>query len=344
MERTAIASETNSRTSKRLSIVMEWANTRLNGTPRASIVLDRLARQWAEIVAGNYPATLPAAAARFLDGLDRRAELLIVSGEAPGAVLDPEIRHRLSAWFDLGLHVGRGLEYYPLKNFGAALASGDLLLFIDSDVVPDDGWLAHLLGSFARPEVDVVSGQTYVAPTDLVARAYALGWSYELRDGEGELVQRRKFYGNNVAFRTEVFRQTGFPSIGDRTRGAARLLRRELDRLGIPIWQNRSAAVDHPPPSSFRHMVVRALAHGRDIYLTRSERRSVRGLTESVGAAATRFGRGCMQTFWEGRRVGLKPWEIPAALAILASYYGFFALGGLLTHIHPRAMGRRFRV
>jgi hypothetical protein len=31
-------------------------------------------------------------------------------------------------------------------------------------------------------------------------------------------------------------------------------------------------------------------------------------------------------------------------LAICAGYHVFFALGGILTHVSPSAMGRRFRV
>ena len=39
----------------RLSIVIEWANTRLNGEPRAAALLERLDRQWQELLACDYP-------------------------------------------------------------------------------------------------------------------------------------------------------------------------------------------------------------------------------------------------------------------------------------------------
>jgi hypothetical protein len=329
---------------KRLSVIVEWANTRLNGELRAGLLLDALARQWQEIVAGDRPATLPPAARRFLGALQPRAELVIVSGEARGFDVEEGLQKRLSRGFDLTLQVAQGLEYYPLKNFGAGLASGDLLLFVDSDVLPEDGWLAHLLGSLADPAIHVVCGQTYVAPTDLVARAFALGWTYSLRDDSGKLVQPRRFYANNILFRTEVFRQTGFRPLGRRSRGASSLLRRDLERLGITIWENREARVDHPPPSSVRHMVVRALAHGRDHYMKDSEERTLAGLGRSLAIAAHRLRRGFVRTFRERRRVGLRRRDVPAALAVILAYYAFFALGGALTHAHPRAMARRFRV
>jgi hypothetical protein len=327
-----------------VSIVMEWANTVWNSIPRAHLVLEELVRQWEGVIAGRYPTALPEEAAGFLDGLDPDAELLIVSGDSLDEACEREIRRRVPECFDLSIRVAKGLEYYPLKNFGAELAGGDLLLFLDSDVLPDPGFLAHLLGSFAQANVHVVTGQPYVAPTDLVARAYALGWTYALRNDAPGLINCPKFYANNVAFRSEVFPKAGFPAIGLRTRGAASDLQHELARNGIKVWQNGRAAVDHPPPNGFRHMMVRALAHGRDHYMGSSEQRSLEGLSRSVEIAGRRFFRGWATTFREWRRVGLNRWEIPAALAILAGYYGFFALGGVLTYLHPQAMGRSFRL
>src|SRR6185295_11138852 len=125
------------------------------------------------------------------------------------------------------------------------------------------------------------------------------------------------------------------------TRGAASALGKALGAMGIAVWENQRAAVDHPPPSSFGHLAVRAIAHGRDHYMKHDEDRHITGLVRSVSLAASRLGRGCYRTFRYAGQVGLRPWEIPAALAITSTYYGFFALGGVLTHLSPEAMGRR---
>jgi hypothetical protein len=328
----------------RLSIVVEWENTVLNGIPRAWALLDALGDQWRAILERRHPVTLPPQAAVFLAELAPRPELIAVSGRPLDEAARAEILRRASPVFDVSVQVAEGLEYYPLKNHGARLATGDLLLFVDSDVLPDAGWLAHLLGSFSRPEILVVSGQTYVGPHDLVSRAFALGWTYELRDDTDQMAPCRKFYGNNVAFRREVFPEGGFPPLGPRTRGASSQVRAGLRARGIEIWQNRRAAVDHPPPADFRHLVVRALAHGRDHYMKQSSERHLGGLQRSVGKATTRCARGFSNTFRERRRVGLPWWQVPGSLAVIATYYGFFALGGLLTHVSPQAMGRRFRL
>jgi hypothetical protein len=330
--------------SLRLSIIVEWENTRLNGIPRAWALLEVLGRQWQGIVERRYPEMLPPEGAAFLERLDTRPELIVTSGEVLSEASKQEVRERAPKAFDLGIYVAAGCEYYPLKNLGASHATGDLLLFVDSDVLPDEGWLAHLLGSFAGPDVHVVSGQTYVGPSDVFSRAFALGWTYELRDVSRRFEPCRKFYGNNVAFRAEVFPKDGFPPLGPRTRGASSQLRAKLNEGGIDVWQNSRAGVDHPAPSSWRHLAVRALAHGRDHYMNDSTQRHLGGLRRSLGVAARRLSRGFKHTFFDRHRVGLAWWQIPASLAIISAYYGFFALGGILTHLSPEAMGRRFRL
>ena len=328
----------------RLSIIVEWANTHLNGVPRAWHMLDSVRAQWQQIVDRHHPASLPADAGRFLDGLDPRAEVLVVAGEVLDAAVAAEIRARLGDAVDVAIHVAEGLEYYPLKNHGARHANGDLLLFVDSDVWPDDDWLPHLLGSFARTDVDVVCGQTYVAPTDLVARAFALGWRYPLREDAGSLHPLRRFFCNSIAFRSTVFPSTGFPSLGRRSRGAATLMSQALGRQGISVWENPRACVDHPPPANLRHLAIRALADGRDHYFKRADGRDLGALAFSQMEALRRMSRAAYHTARYGRRVGMRPWELPAVLAICASYYGLFALGGVMTHVSPEAMGQRFRV
>jgi hypothetical protein len=328
----------------RLSIVIELANTRLNGEERAARLLARLGRQWEEILAHDFPEALPVEARGFLEGLGERVELLLVSPRVAANALEADVRRLLPGTFDVAIHVADGLEYYPLKNFGASRASGDILLFVDCDVLPDDGWLAHLLGALARRDVDVVCAQTYVAPVDLWSRAFALGWNYGLRDRAGGLSTPEKFYGNTIAFRAPVFRQTPFRPLGRRSRGASSLLRQDLGRLGIAVWENSAAGVDHPPPSSFRHLVIRALAEGRDHYLKHQDTRGLPGLKESLRLAGARLARGFGRARRHWRRVGLRRREVPAAMAIISTYYGLSALGGLLTHASPELMGRHFRV
>jgi hypothetical protein len=327
-----------------VSFVIEWANTTYNGVPRFFGLLDILTRQWAELMSGMRPPSLSSSALGLLERIAPVPEVILVSGERIEPTMVAEIRKRCADVFDLRVQVSEGLEYYALKNFGGGLASRDLICFLDSDVHPDAGWLAHLLGSFGREDVAAVAGQPYVAPVDLMSRAFALGWTYELADHSGRMFQSEKFYANNLAFRAPIFRLAQFPELNRRTRGAGTLLGARLRDMGYAVWQNRSARVDHPAPSSLRHLIVRALAHGRDIYMKDGERRSLAGLKRSQATAGQRFARGVSNTFRYRRRVDLDRMQVPGALAIIAIYYGFFSLGGLLTHLSPEGIGSRFRL
>jgi hypothetical protein len=327
----------------RLSIIIEWANTIWNGEDRAQQLLDRLAEEWQAICGNHYPSDLPAAAIEFLRQRAPRVELLIVSGVAGVTALEADIRRRLPESFDVSIHVAEGLEYYPLKNFGAGLAHGNLLLFVDSDVLPEKGWLAHLLGCFARGDIHVVSGQTYVEPKDFISRTFALGWSYELRDTAAGLFAPRKFYANNIAFRAQVFHASGFPPVGLRSRGACSQLGRTLRGRGIEVWEDRATGVDHPPPMGLRHITIRALVHGRDYYLHDPRQRAFTGVTRATRIARQRLIRGYKQTLRHWRTVGLRRQQVPAAMAVMSYYYAVVVLGGLLTHVRP-SLTLRFRL
>lgn len=44
-----------------------------------------------------------------------------------------------------------GKRYYELKNYGATHIRSDVLVFLDSDVIPEDGWLEALLEAIKQP-------------------------------------------------------------------------------------------------------------------------------------------------------------------------------------------------
>jgi len=171
-----------------------------------------------------------------------------------------------------------------------------------------------------------------------------LGWTYDLPDKEGRLFATEKFFANNVAFLTKLYRQFGFAPLNRRTRGSAALLGEQLMREGYPVWQNGKALVDHPAPAGWKHLVIRAIAHGRDMYMKRSEERSLAGLVRSQKTAAARMRKGVETTYVHWKDVGLSRSEVLPAVFIQGCYYGLFSLGGILTHLSPDVMGRRFRL
>ncbi|MGR8981646.1 MAG: glycosyltransferase family 2 protein [Gammaproteobacteria bacterium] len=328
----------------KVSFIIEWANTEYNGIPRFFKLLDIISRQWQQLLDKEYPANLKPEALAYLSGINPLPEVLIISGQ----LLSPEQTQKISNCTVCSskptILNSEGLEYYALKNYGAEHASGDILCFLDSDIYPDENWLEYVFGSFAQPDISVVCGQPYVEHQDLFSRAFALGWTYKLPERKEELTRAEKWYANNVAFRAEIFHKTPFPPLTRRTRGAGSLITRELKKHGHKVMINGMAHVSHPAPSSWKHMLIRALAHGRDQYMKNTEERTLHGFFYCQKIAIGRFVRAVVNISKNWHKVGLQRFETVPAIIIMGCYYLFFSLGGIMTHISPEFMGRHFRL
>ena len=340
---------TQTRTTLTVSVVVELENARLSDLARFQAMLRRLADQAARIRDEHSQAGVgPADAARFLKRLQTPLELLVLYDEDE---IDGGDAHRAlsetvptdSGALRWQLIPARGQRYYELKNMGARHATGDIILFLDSDVVPEDAWLGNLLGSFADPQVQVVGGNTYVEPSSLYAKTFALVWFFPLRATQGALKPVRAFYANNVAFRREVWERYPFEPIVGTARGACGQLARTLQSEGIGVYLNTAAQVSHPAPNGAKHFVARALVEGRDHLVKLKQTRPQRaGVLRSFG----RFLSRCWKSLWSilvnGRRVGLSWPAMPAAACIAFAYYALFLAGDIISRVFPRLFDRGF--
>src|SRR6185295_6738629 len=163
--------------------------------------------------------------------------------------------------FELRFHAVEGSDYYGQKNEGAQTASRDYVLFLDSDVVPESGWLRTLLGS-VRPGVDVVAGSTYIEADTFSGRAFSLFWFFPLRGPSNGLQQTRHFFANNVLIKRDLFLAHKFPDL-PLYRGQCTILSAKLLRSGVKLYLQTDARVAHPPPSR-KTFVHRALCEGYD--------------------------------------------------------------------------------
>jgi len=162
-------------------------------------------------------------------------------------------------------------NYCKMKNAGAAITNGEILIFLDCDVIPEPNWLAALLGAFTDPSVSVVVGNTYVDCSDggTYSRSMALTWMFPLRDLDDRLNRATWFYANNVAFRRQIFLSRQFPDTPGLIHAPAALLVERLNRDGIDIWHAGGARASHPPPNGLLHFAKRAIAGGRARSLSR---------------------------------------------------------------------------
>ena len=236
------------------------------------------------------------------------------------------------------------LRYYEQKNYGAQHSGGDIKVFLDSDVVPERGWLRALLSSFENPDVGVVGGQTYLEYRTLYTRAFALFWVWQLRDPGHGLVPAAKFFANNVAFRSEVFAAHPFPDLPTNRDQCTRLAR-QLISANVGVFLQKDARVSHPPPRGIWNFIKKAINDGRDQALIRADERRntpmwkgvwwnfVNGLTRSRARFRAEY-----------HRVGLNPITVELAYSLAVIWYALRAVGELLTLARPSLVPRLFPV
>jgi hypothetical protein len=261
-------------------------------------------------------------------------------------------RERLEAVLDLAsdgqywsadmrlLPVPGDVDYYAKKNLGFAKTRGVVVVFLDSDVVPEDGWLESMTAPLADYRVAVVVGNTYMDTNTFYARCVALFWIFDTRAAQPTLSRTPRLVSNCIAFRRSIFTKFPFP-IRSTFRGQCSELATILASQGIGLHLNSGAQAAHPPPKGARRFVERAMFAGHDEC-------SYQRLDGDVGArdAFARFAvdwrvvRGRVS----GRRsaVGAGTFTALCATGLGAVYYSLKLSGYLLTLASPNAVRRMF--
>lgn len=320
------------------SVIVEWSNALLAAAERPRKMMEALSDQVERRAAREDPPGGPVQVLVCFDG--QRVDSAAISAMAPLAA--PGRHGALEV-----IHCNfPGAEYYALKNLGARRADGAVLVFLDSDVVPQADWLTAILEPFEDRACAVVGGTAFIDPVGLWGKATALNWIFELEPEDRETRPSNRFWANNVAFRREVFIAHPYPLLDGQSRGSCVVLAQELTGSGIPIRVNHAARVTHPAPAGARGFFERAMAQGRDRVLW--HRRFGSWWMQSVPAGCLRYLKHLAQlteaTLRHYRKVGARAVEVPAIWLLSATYYLVFLLGEIATHVAPERMKRSFRV
>ncbi|MFN3152593.1 glycosyltransferase family 2 protein [Bremerella sp.] len=219
-------------------------------------------------------------------------------------------------------------RYYELKNNGALKSTGDVIIFLDSDSVPQPGWLEAMLKPFADPQTVVAGGITCLGYDSLVSRTLALTWIFPLIHGNDPEVARRPVYANNAAFRGTWFRENPFPS-HDGFKVSCTLHCRLLKEQGhamVPV----DAITVHAPLRGFRFLVWRAWVTGRD-----ADRKVVaikgyawpRRLLRAIKHGLQTQKRCVLRIVCRSHYVDMPWYQVPVALVMAITFYAimFFA-------------------
>lgn len=308
-----------------VSIVIEWENALNAEAGRTVEMLRQVAKQVSDY-SESHPSTI--FETLFVYDCEVFAERdlsdFIESALAPtGARLN---------YFLLELPGG---GYYASKGHGVLQATSDIVLFIDSDAIPGEGWLHVLMEAINTPGVNLVIGATYIDHRDLLGKTFAVNWFFPLRPTGDSLVKTRRLYVNNMAVRRSFYLDHPLPDIPGTSRGSCVVLGDQLAELKKTVHMAPGALAAHPAPNGIAHLVPRALAQGRDRVIR--ERYLDNRWQQSWLAGCIRLPRHLLGVVWKTiscrRRVGLSLWQTPAAIAIAWFYYFLYWLGEMGEHL-----------
>lgn len=320
-----------------MTVLIEWENILLAEDDRSARMLRALAEQMA--------------------AFDSSFELLVVFN--PEQADTASVEHACRTHFrPTGRHASTplrvepqpGAHYFEMRNQGARLARAPILLCLDSDVVPEPGWLVNILRPIlADPGIDIIGGTTYIEPESLFARAIAAGWVFDPRDPDDSLRSGHlHFWANNVAFRRDFFLANPYPENTDNgeTRNADWRMRNALKARNKPVWIAGAARVSHPAPNGLLPTVNRALGEGRDQAIMWAERGMPRPLQalRVIDFGIGRIKRAVRNALRRRKDLRMPAREVPMAILIMTSYAALLMIGAWARVLLPRrfSMGWRF--
>lgn len=225
---------------------------------------------------------------------------------------------------DLEIVPTEGLTYYKLKNEGVARTRTPIAVMVDSDVDPQPGWLEALLAPFDDPEVMAVGGFNQLAPEDLVSRAMALTWIFDIKGESARTELRKALHVSNCAVRTEFFKAHPFPDL-EAFKKQCNFWMRAIQKEGFGYVRTGAAVGIHAPHPGIGFIAWRGWMAGRDAdfvtYHTHTHNRLGR-LVYAFGHFGKKLGRSWYRILFRGHAVGLPVWQRPVALIVPLGYFG----------------------
>jgi glycosyltransferase involved in cell wall biosynthesis len=258
---------------------------------------------------------------------------LIDSGDTPTALLD-QLRAQYD-WLQV-YDAPPGTSYYAAKMLGAKLATGEIVVYYDSDCLYEPQWLRTMLASFGDGEaIQIVAGETRTRGVGPYGTAMALAYIFPPYSGETQLAPATGYYLNNVAFRREWLLAHPIPTNLPLYRGNCALHGNALRQAGFTIWRQPLARATHAPPNGLSHFFWRFLLIGHDYYWQRrlGDGKPGKEQADPVGGSKLAIGRDRIAKMIAADR--RHAFFLPLALPIIIASSLLIAIGYHITQRRP---------
>ncbi|MBW4469470.1 MAG: glycosyltransferase family 2 protein [Stenomitos rutilans HA7619-LM2] len=228
--------------------------------------------------------------------------------------------------------------YYKAKMLGAALVTGEIVVYCDSDCTYESHWLRLLLQPFAAARtIQIVAGETTTRGVGFYGTAMALTYIFPQYSGESALAPVAQYFLNNVAFRREILLKQPIPTALPLYRGNCVIHAKGLQQQGYTIWRQPQARATHAPPSDLSHFFWRFLLIGHDYYwqqqLSIPYQKSIPTVSTARDRDPTTSFKGKVEIFFDRIRKMVKydrrhllyfPFAVPVAtISVLLIFVGY---------------------
>ncbi len=259
--------------------------------------------------------------------------ILLNSGDLSVA-MNAELMHRYP-WIK-PITVPANESYYQVKMRGVNLVKSDLVIFVDSDCLYNEDWLAGLLEPFADPQVNIVAGETGFAGTGPYVLALSIAHTFDGFSGKTDIYPVNFYYANNVAFRRSLILKTPIQTELPLFRSGCYRHCVTLRLQGETIWMQPRSQAQHAAPEGLSHFFWRFLLFGRDLAV-----REALGLGDNAPRVKSEQ-RG-MKSFLSrrfGRAIKYHPGQwiwLPIALPIIMLARALIHTGQMVARFKPES-------
>lgn len=192
---------------------------------------------------------------------ERANEFLIIDG---GYAPEQVIQELCSMYSWVTVRRIPQISYYSAKMAGAQLASGEVVIFLDSDCVYTPNWLKDVLTVFVEnPDINVVAGETSTRVSNSYELAIAMHYFFPRFSKREKPYVSREYFMNAVAFRRSFLIENPIPTNVSLYRGNCNLHCAYLRTKAHQILKHPQAQALHEPPT-LAFLTWRYLLRGRD--------------------------------------------------------------------------------